>query len=83
MTGEVFSEVGKRKFGRPICIAIAASIALGTSKGIVLVFDYNQSLKSVIGMGIKAVEFGSVTSISISADYSTIAIRHASGSIFT
>lgn len=83
MTGEAFSEVGKRKFGRPTCIAIAASIALGTSKGIILVFDYSQNLKSIIGLGTKAVESGSVTSISISADHSTIAGGHASGSIFT
>ena len=83
MTGEAFSEVGKRKFGRPTCIAISASIALGTSKGIILVFDYNQNLKSIIGLGTKAVESGSVTSISISADHSTIAGGHASGSIFT
>ena len=83
MTGEAFSEAGKRKFGRPTCIAIAASIALGTSKGIILVFDYNQNLKSIIGIGTKAVESGSVTSISISADHSTIAGGHASGNIFT
>ena len=83
ITGEAFSEVGKRKFGRPTCIAIAASIALGTSKGIILVFDYNQNLKSIIGLGTKAVESGSVTSISISADHSTIAGGHASGNIFT
>lgn len=83
MTGEAFSEVGKRKFGRPTCIAIAASIALGTSKGIILVFDYNQNLKSIIGLGTKAVESGSVTSISISADHSTIAAGHGSGNIFT
>ena len=83
MTVEAFSEVGKRKFGRPTCLAIAASIALGTSKGIILVFDYNQNLKSIIGLGTKAVESGSVTSISISADHSTIAGGHASGHIFT
>ena len=83
MTGQAFSEVGKRSFGRPTCIAIAASIALGTSKGIILVFDYNQNLKSIIGPGTKAVESGSVSSISISADHSTIAGGHASGSIFT
>ena len=83
MTGQAFSEGGKRNFGRPTCIAIAASIALGTSKGIILVFDYNQNLKSIIGPGTKAVESGSVTSISISADHSTIAGGHASGSIFT
>lgn len=83
MTGQAFSEVGKRNFGRPTCIAIAASIVLGTSKGMILVFDYSQILKSIIGPGTKAVESGSITSIGISADHSTIAAGHASGSIFT
>lgn len=83
MTGQAFSEVGKRNFGRPTCIAIAASIVLGTSKGIILVFDYNQNLKSIIGPGTKAVESGSITSISLSADHSTVAAGHATGNIFT
>ena len=83
MTGQAFSEVGKRNFGRPTCIAVSASIALGTSKGIILIFDYSQNLKSIIGPGTKAIESGSITSISISADHSTIAGGHASGSIFT
>ena len=83
MTGQAFSEVGKRNFGRPTCIAVSASIALGTSKGIMLIFDYSQNLKSIIGPGTKAVESGAVTAISISADHSTIAGGHASGSIFT
>ena len=83
MTGQAFSEIGKRQFGRPTCIAVSTSIIFGTSKGIILVFDYNQNLKSIIGPGTKAVESGSVTSISISADHSTIAGGHASGNIFT
>lgn len=83
ITGQTCSEIGKRNFGRPTCIAVSASIALGTSKGIILVFDYNQDLKSIIGPGSKAVECGAVTSISISADLSTIAGGHASGHIFT
>lgn len=53
ISGQAFSEVGKRSFGRPVCIAISTSIALGTSKGIILVFDYNQNLKSIIGPGTK------------------------------
>ncbi|KAL9632585.1 MAG: hypothetical protein Q9164_005232 [Protoblastenia rupestris] len=83
VTGQAFSEVGKRNFGRPTCIAVSASIALGTSRGIILVFDYSQNLKAIIGPGTKAVESGAVTSISISADHSTIAGGHASGSIIT
>ncbi|KAL8998205.1 MAG: hypothetical protein Q9169_002690 [Polycauliona sp. 2 TL-2023] len=83
ISGQAFSEVGKRNFGRPVCIAISTSIALGTSKGVILVFDYNQNLKSIIGPATKAVESGAVMSISIAADHSTIAGGHASGHIFT
>ncbi|KAL9597089.1 MAG: hypothetical protein Q9219_005372 [cf. Caloplaca sp. 3 TL-2023] len=83
ISGQAFSEVGKRSFGRPVCIAISTSIVLGTSKGIILVFDYNQNLKSIIGPGTKATESGPVTSIAISADHSTVAGGHASGHIYT
>ncbi|KAI1656838.1 Golgi CORVET complex core vacuolar protein 8-domain-containing protein [Daldinia decipiens] len=83
LNGQVFSEAGKRNFGSPTCIAISASIVLGTSKGIILMFDYNQNLKMIIGPGTKAVESGSITAIAISADHTTIGSGHASGSIFT
>lgn len=53
ITGQVFSEVGKRNFGRPTCLNVAASLAIGTSKGFILVFDYQQVLKSIIGPGTK------------------------------
>ena len=83
IAGQAFSEVGKRNFGRPTCISVSAVIALGTSKGILLLFDYSQNLKSIIGQGTDALKAGSVTSISVSADLSTIAGGHASGDIFT
>jgi len=53
MNGQAFSEVGRRNFGVPTCISVSASIALGTSKGIILIFDYHQNLKSIIGPGTK------------------------------
>ncbi|CAK1362811.1 Vacuolar protein sorting-associated protein 8 [Cercospora beticola] len=83
LTGQAFSESGKRSFGRPTCSAVSALIAVGTSKGLVLGFDYHQTLKIIIGPGTKATECGSVTSLAIAADYSTIASGHANGSIFT
>jgi hypothetical protein len=83
ITGQMFSETGKRNYGRATVIAIGASIAIGTSKGLTLVFDYHQSLSATIGLGTKAVESGPVTSLAISADHSTIATGHASGNIFT
>lgn len=83
ITGTVFSETGRRNYGRPLVIAIGASIAVGTTKGLALIFDYHQSLSATIGLGTKAVESGTVTALAISADHSTIATGHASGNIFT
>ncbi|KAK2625593.1 hypothetical protein QTJ16_004905 [Diplocarpon rosae] len=85
MNGQAFSEIGKRNFGVPTCISVSASIVLGTSKGIILIFDYHQNLKSIIGPGTKAlaVESGAVTSVAISADHLIVAVGHENGSIFT
>ncbi|RYO83800.1 hypothetical protein DL766_001422 [Monosporascus sp. MC13-8B] len=83
LNGQAFSEAGKRNFGSPTCVAVTASIVLGTSKGIILVFDYNQNLKLIIGPGTRAVECGAITAIAISADHTTIAGGHENGSIFT
>ncbi|KAK0919268.1 Vacuolar protein sorting-associated protein 8 [Friedmanniomyces endolithicus] len=83
ITGQALSEVGKRSFGRPTCLAVSALIAIGTSKGLVLGFDYHQTLKIIIGQGTKATECGSVTALSIAADYSTVVAGHANGHIFT
>ncbi|QKX53343.1 uncharacterized protein TRUGW13939_00421 [Talaromyces rugulosus] len=81
--GQSFSELGRRNFGQPTCISVSTMIVLGTSKGIVLVFDYQQNLKTIVGSGTKAAEAGAVTSIAMSADYTTVAAGHMSGDIFT
>lgn len=83
IAGQVFSELGKRNFGRPTCVAVSTSIVIGTSKGVILVFDYQQTLRAIIGLSTKAVECGAITSLAISADHSTVAGGHASGDIFT
>ncbi|KAL5088022.1 hypothetical protein Trisim1_007191 [Trichoderma cf. simile WF8] len=78
-----FSESGRRNFGSPTCLSVSASIVLGTSKGIILVFDYSQNLKTIIGPGTKAIESGPITSLAISADHTIIAGGHANGNIYT
>ncbi|KAH8813143.1 Golgi CORVET complex core vacuolar protein 8-domain-containing protein [Xylogone sp. PMI_703] len=83
LDGQAFSEVGKRNFGVPTYLCVSTSIVIGTSKGIILIFDYNQNLKSIIGPGTKAVESGAITSVAISADHLVVAGGHANGSIFT
>ncbi|KAF8543450.1 Golgi CORVET complex core vacuolar protein 8-domain-containing protein [Trichophaea hybrida] len=83
ISAQLFSEAGKRSFGTPTCITVSATIAVGTTKGIILVFDYPQSLKSIIGHGTKAIECGAITALAVSADHTTIAGGHANGHIFT
>ncbi|KXJ91308.1 golgi complex component [Microdochium bolleyi] len=82
LNSQAFSEAGRRSFGSPTCIAVSTSIVIGTSKGIILMFDYNQNLKTIIGPGTKAVESGAITAVAISADQTAIAGGHASGNIF-
>ncbi|KAI1938735.1 Vacuolar protein sorting-associated protein 8 [Ophidiomyces ophidiicola] len=83
IAGQVLSEAGKRNFGRLTCIAVSTNIVLGTTKGVILVFDYQQDLRAVIGHGSKAITSGAVTSLAISADNTTVAGGHAEGAIFT
>ena len=79
----MYSEAGKRSFGKVTCLAVTETIVLGTSKGLILVFDQQENSKAVIGAGTKAAESGAVTSLAISADQSTVAVGHAAGHIFT
>ncbi|MCJ1449459.1 MAG: Vacuolar protein sorting-associated protein 8, partial [Stictis urceolatum] len=83
ISSEVFSEAGKRSYGHPTCIDASALIAIGTSKGLVLVFDYHQELIATIGFGTKAVESGSVTAVALSADHSAVAAGHSEGCVLT
>jgi len=82
MNAQAFSEAGRRSFGSPTCITVSTSIVIGTSKGIILMFDYNQNLKTIIGPGTKAVESGAITTVAVSADQTAIAGGHANGNIF-
>ena len=83
LTGRLFTEASKRAFGSPTCLAVTDQIVIGTSRGMVLVFDQQQNHKATIGAGTKAVESGAVTALATSADHTTVAAGHASGQIFT
>ncbi|OAA46885.1 golgi complex component [Metarhizium rileyi] len=83
LNGQAFSEAGRRNFGSPTTLAVSAHIVLGTSKGIILIFDFNQNLKMIMGPGTKAVESGAITAIAVSADHTTVAGGHINGNIFT
>ncbi|RMZ83474.1 hypothetical protein DV737_g1589, partial [Chaetothyriales sp. CBS 132003] len=83
LAAHVFSETARRNFGSPTCVAVTDTIVIGTSKGLILVFDHQQIHKAIIGPGTRAVENGAISALAISADHSTVAAGHATGHIFT
>lgn len=83
ISNQIFSESASSVYGKPTCILAAAIIAIGTSRGYVLVFDYHQNLQSIIGKNTKAIESGEVTSLAVSADFSYVASGYSTGHIFT
>ncbi len=78
---QVYSESGRRSFGRPTCVALGRLIALGTSKGLILIFDYRQTLKAVLGQGLSNVSLGEVLALAISLDNGYLASGHTNGHV--
>lgn len=50
VSAETCSESAKRGYGTPTCFSVAAVIAVGMSRGVVLIFDQVQNLKAIIGL---------------------------------
>lgn len=83
ISNQIFSETASSVYGKPTSFLAASLIVIGTSRGYILVFDYQQNLKSVIGKNTKALESGQITSLAVSADFSYVAAGYSSGHIFT
>ncbi|KAJ8103911.1 Golgi CORVET complex core vacuolar protein 8-domain-containing protein [Lipomyces tetrasporus] len=82
LSSQVYSETGKQQFGAPTCIAVAGTVAVGTAKGLILIFDYNQNLLTAIGSNTNLTEAGAVTAIGYSYDHTYIASGHEHGHIY-
>lgn len=83
ISNQIFSESAEITFGKATCLLVASIIAIGTSKGLVLVFDYHQNLKAILGRRTNAIKCGEITSLAISSDHTHIASGHCNGHIFT
>jgi len=70
----------KRAGGSPTAIAVNKYIAVGTSRGVVFVYDHFQNLQMMFGTR-EGVEYGAVTSISISARNDRLIVGHYNGQI--
>ncbi|KAF7726811.1 Vacuolar protein sorting-associated protein 8 [Apophysomyces ossiformis] len=81
ISDQLYSEEIKRSSGLVSVLAVSGIIAVGTMRGLIFVYDYSQNLKCILGDTTRAVEVGSVTSLAISADHTTVACGHSQGYI--
>ena len=73
------SPVGPPALGTPTSVAVSGVIAVGTTRGWVLVFDFSQNLRCVCGNEGIAAEAGPVTAVALSQDHTFVAVGHAKG----
>ncbi|ONH67923.1 Vacuolar protein sorting-associated protein 8 [Cyberlindnera fabianii] len=68
--------------GVPTCLSAGDVLAIGTSKGYVLIFDYRQILQLELGKGTPALQCGAVSSIALSLDSTHVCVGYESGDVF-
>lgn len=83
LSSQLYSDIAISSYGRPCVIFPASYICVGTSRGLVLVFDYHQNLLHALGQHNHVSEFGSVTSIAISQDQTFVGAGYEDGTIVT
>ncbi|KAF9919403.1 Vacuolar protein sorting-associated protein 8 [Lobosporangium transversale] len=81
LSDQLFSEEIKASSGLGTCIAVSSIIAVGTSRGSVLVYSTTQALIGIYGSAQYAMEHGAVCSIAISTDNTYLVAGHSLGSI--
>ncbi|KAI8991762.1 Golgi CORVET complex core vacuolar protein 8-domain-containing protein [Mycotypha africana] len=81
ISDQIYSEEVKREHGLVTVITVSGLIAIGTTRSLVFVYNYSQNLKCILGDTSRALELGSVTSLAVSADHTTIACGHSEGYI--
>ncbi|KAI7905949.1 Golgi CORVET complex core vacuolar protein 8-domain-containing protein [Cokeromyces recurvatus] len=81
ISSQLYSDQMKKENGLVSVIIVSGVIAIGTTRSLVFVYDYSQNLKCILGESARAIELGSVTSLAISSDHTTIACGHAQGHI--
>ncbi|KAG1406954.1 hypothetical protein G6F58_009739 [Rhizopus delemar] len=79
ISNQLYSDSIKQESGLISVMAVSGVIAIGTTRSLVFIYDYSQTLKCILGDNNKAIELGSVTSIAISSDHTTIACGHSQG----
>eukprot|EP00842_Homolaphlyctis_polyrhiza_P002032 jgi/Hompol1/282/HPOL_000397-RA len=79
----LFSEAFERQVGFPTAFTVADGIAVGTSKAVVLLYDFRQNLLGILGdpSPSQASTLGPVISLGISIDQKSLFAGHSRGGI--
>ncbi|KAG1714892.1 Vacuolar protein sorting-associated protein 8 [Nymphon striatum] len=81
VTTQMVSASERVKAGKPSAMAVSNMIAIGTTHGIVLIFDVKQVMKWCLGNIEVGEQHGSVSALSFNADCSRLLVGHAKGLI--
>nr|CAG8473106.1 9731_t:CDS:10 [Entrophospora candida] len=82
ISDHLYSQNVSQSAGLPTVLAVSGVIAIGTTRGLVLVYENPQeTLKCILGSTSNAIEYGAVTSLAISSDHSQILSGHSQGYI--
>ncbi|CAK8692883.1 unnamed protein product [Clavelina lepadiformis] len=67
--------------GRPTTLAASSMFAVGTARGLVLLFDASQAMKFCLGSTKIGSKYGSVTALTFNSDSTRILVGYAKGEI--
>ncbi|CAH3128652.1 unnamed protein product [Porites lobata] len=81
VSGQMVSASARVDAGLPTAMAVSSLICIGTSHGVVLVFDPQQALKLVLGNTSIGAEYGAVTALGINMECTRLLCGHARGQI--
>ncbi|EDO31039.1 predicted protein, partial [Nematostella vectensis] len=81
VSAQMASAASKVDAGLPTAMAVSSVIAIGTSHGVILIFDPQQTLKLVLGNTVTGSEYGAVTALGINKDCTRLLCGHARGQI--
>ncbi|XP_046860227.1 vacuolar protein sorting-associated protein 8 homolog [Xenia sp. Carnegie-2017] len=81
VSAQVLSASSRMDAGLPTAMAVSTVVAVGTSHGIVLIFDAKQALQLVLGTKAQGAEYGAVTALGINTNSTRLLCGHAKGQI--
>ncbi|ODQ65051.1 hypothetical protein NADFUDRAFT_51650 [Nadsonia fulvescens var. elongata DSM 6958] len=81
ISNQIYSDEAASLYGTPTAIIVTIVIAVGTSRGLILIFDFQQNLTAILGERNHVSEYGNITALSSSADSTYIAGGYSTGHI--